>query len=105
MSDLVSGLREPELRTCYDNINSVNEAVDDLGRNLTDTQLQWKPEPLVWSISQCLEHLLVTARADLPYVHQAIDEGRTRKMFGHGPFRYGLFSRLLVLSMSAPARV
>jgi len=105
MSRLVSGLREPELLNCYDNLNKVNEAVEDLVRDLTDTQLQWKPEPEVWSISQCLEHLLVTARADLPHIRRGIDDGRARKVFGQGPFRYGLLSRLLILAMGAPARV
>src|SRR5262245_2550171 len=105
MSRLVSGLREPDLLNCHNDLNKVNESVEDLVRNLSDTQLQWKPEAEVWSISQCLEHLLVTARADLPHIHRAIDDGRSRKVFGQGPFRYGLFGRLLILSMGAPARV
>jgi hypothetical protein len=96
---------EPELRRCCDEAKRITLAAENLVRNLTDAQLGWKPEPGVWSIALCLEHLAVTARADLPFIRRAISEGRSAQLFGHGPFRYGVFGRLLTRVMGAPARI
>jgi hypothetical protein len=94
-------MQEAELRHRCEEIRKINEAVEELVRNLTDTQLSWKPNPGSWSIAECLEHLAATARADLPYLRRAIAEGRSRRMSGRGPFRYGLFGRLLIACMDA----
>ena len=88
---------EPELRRCFGEVMRITQAVEDLVRNLTDAQLGWKPRSGVWSIAQCLEHLALTACADLPCIPRAASEGRSSRLLGHGPFRYGVFGRLLTL--------
>src|SRR5262245_35022147 len=96
---------EPELRSYHDEIKNINRAAEDLGLNLTDAQLLWKPEPHQWSIAQCLDHLVATARAELPAVRRTIAEGRSRQVFGHGPYHYGLKGWLLIKAMGAQVRV
>jgi hypothetical protein len=95
---------QPELRHHCEEIEKINHTVADLVRDLTDAQLSWKPKSDAWSIALCLEHLAVTARADLPYIRSALAEGRSRRMFGRGPFRYGLFGRLLIAFMDDSVR-
>lgn len=95
---------DPELRKCYGDIRTITRSVDDLVHDLTDAELVWKPHPGPWSIAQCLEHMAVTARADLPHLLRAIDEARSQKLFGHGPFRYGSWGWLLIKAMDASAR-
>jgi len=90
---------DPELRHCSDEVKKITSAVENLVRDLTDSQLGWKPEAGVWSIAQCLEHLAKTARNDLPGLRSAISEGRSSQLLGRSPFRYGLFGRLLTKVM------
>lgn len=99
-SDLV-----PELRGYYDEVLSINQAAEDLLRGLSQAQLLWKPEPRSWSIAQCLDHLNAVSRVELPSVRRAIVEGRTRKLFGHGPYRYGPIGRLLIKVVDENARI
>jgi hypothetical protein len=95
---------EAELRHRYQEIEQINHDVEDLLRNLTDVELTWTPNPAAWSIAQCLEHLAVTARADLPHIRHALARGHEQRQFGRGPFRYGLFGKLLIAAMDASVR-
>jgi hypothetical protein len=106
MSDFVANSDlEPELRSCHDEIKNINRAAEDLVRNLTEAQLLWKPEPHVWSIAQCLDHMVATARAELPAIRRTIAEGRSRQGFGHGLYHDGLLGWLLIKVMGERVRV
>lgn len=58
----------------------VKQDVRDEFSNLTEFQLNWKPAPEVWSIAQCLQHIMV---ADSSYFKQldAIIEGKYSRPF------------------------
>lgn len=58
----------------------VKQDVRDEFSNLTAFQLNWKPAPEVWSIGQCLDHIMV---ADRSYFGQldAIIQGKYRRPF------------------------
>jgi hypothetical protein len=71
---------------------------------LSDTQLNWRPEPGRWSVAECLAHLNQSLSKVLPAIDNAIDSGRSRGLLASGPFRYGLFARLMVASMEPPPR-
>jgi hypothetical protein len=92
---------DPEIRGYLDEFESVNKDVEALVRDLTDEQLLWKPQTDKWSIAQCLDHLTVTARADLPHIRDTIQKGRATGLFGRGPFRYGFLGRWLTRMMDA----
>jgi len=38
-------------------------------------QLRWRPDPLHWSIAECLDHLNVTLGLYLPKIEQAVESG------------------------------
>jgi hypothetical protein len=96
---------EPELRDCYEQTLAINRTVADLVRDLTEDQLLWKPSPSVWSISQCLDHLVETNRIEVPNLRRAIAGARSRGLFGHGPYRYGLLSSLVIKVMGPASRL
>ncbi len=96
---------EPELHTFREQIEAIQHNAEALIGNLTTSQLLWKPKPEVWSISQCLDHLVATARSELPLVHRAIAEGQSRGLTGHGPYRYNPIASWLVHLMGAPPRL
>jgi hypothetical protein len=55
-----------------------SEAARELGRGLSDVQLNWKPAPERWSIAQCLDHLAVTSNQFDSYFNEALARGRRK---------------------------
>jgi len=96
---------DPELCIYCDKVEAIKRATEELIRDMTVAQLLWKPNPQVWSVAQCLDHLVATARTDLPLIHRAIADGRSRGLLGHSPFRYSRIVGLLVNLMGAPPRL
>ena len=67
-------------------------------------QLNWHPAKDSWSIAECLQHLNVAVTKTLPAFDRTIAEGRSKKQWAPGPFRYGWFSRMMVASMEPPPK-
>lgn len=67
---------------------------------LDDTQVNWRPEAWMWSVGQCVDHLVRLNTLVLGPVHASIVEARSRGRLGQEPFRYGLISRWFLRSMS-----
>ncbi len=93
-----------ELRDYYEQIENIEEDAQELTATLDDTQFNWRPSPKQWSISECLAHLNVAAGLDFPRLAEEIERGRAAGLTGHGPFRYGFFSRWFVGFMDAPPK-
>ena len=93
-----------ELRDYYEQIENIEEDAQELTAPLDDTQFNWRPSPKQWSISECLAHLNVAAGLDFPRLAEEIERGRAAGLTGHGPFRYGFFSRWFVGFMDAPPK-
>ena len=72
---------------------------------LTDRQLAWRENPKVWSIADCLDHLVVTGNQSLPRIRQAMSEARSRGLLGRGPFSYGKFGTWFIRLMDAPPTI
>jgi len=78
---------------------------DALAGPLSDAQFRWRPAPETWSVSDCLEHLNITARLYLPTLDEGISEAMHRGLYAEGPYRYNLLGRLLVKTTEPPARL
>ena len=57
-----------------DELDATDRRVNDLARGLSPEQLNWKPTEHVWSIGQCLQHLLATNQVYLPAIANALDD-------------------------------
>ena len=55
-----------------------NEEAKRLVAGLTEEQLNWKPDPGRWSISQCLDHLTVSSAGFDSFFPEAIARGRAK---------------------------
>ena len=93
------------IETYCEQLDAIERAARELFRGLTDAQLNWQPNPADWSIGQCVSHLVVSGRAELPFLDRAIREGREGNTFGNEPFRYGLLGNWFVRLMDAPAKM
>ena len=81
-----------------------NEALD-LCASLTSEQFNWRPQPGVWSVGQCLEHLHLANRQYLINIGRAISEARVKHRFGEGPFRYGPLDWLMPRLVQPPVKL
>jgi hypothetical protein len=58
-----------------------------------------------WSVAQCLGHLSLTARALLPRLTAAVEQGGRDAVRGTGPFSRGLVGAALAWSLEPPSRL
>lgn len=93
-----------ELRDLCEQIDNLKEDVLELTAPLTDTQFNWRPYGGRWSISECLAHLNVVDRLDLPLLEEAIAQGRAAGLTGAGPFHYGWLSRRFLRYQDGPVK-
>ena len=71
-----------------------------LARDLTPQQLNWKPQPAVWSVGQCLHHLCVGNEVYLQPIADALT-GHRRGMVQE--IALGAFSRWFIRNYIAPS--
>lgn len=97
-------VREPELVRRAEEFRRAALEAEELAGGLSARQMGWRPGPDVWSVAECLEHLVRTGEAYLRVLDRAIDQGREDATTGEGPFRHGLMDRWLVRFLEPPPR-
>jgi hypothetical protein len=81
---------------------AVNREATALCAGLTVEQFSRRPELAKWSIAENLVHLIATTRVFLPVIDQAIAETCRRELMNPGPFRLGIYARLLLWYVEPP---
>lgn len=94
-----------DIKTLNTELSAVNTEAIALCRGLSADQLAWRPHPAKWSIAENLIHLCTTTEVFLPAVDHAIVESRRRELLDEGPFRLGLYGRLLVWYVEPPPAI
>jgi hypothetical protein len=95
-------LHDPLLRSYYEQFDALRLDCAELTAGMTAAQFNWRPAPRRWSVGQCLEHVVLTARLYPEAVSRMIDESRARHARGERPYRRGLLARWLISSMEPP---
>ena len=60
-------------RQIIDELHESDRRATNLAHGLTAAQLNWKPAAHMWSVGQCLDHLLVANNVYLPPIATALD--------------------------------
>jgi hypothetical protein len=97
-----SRLRDPVLRGYAEQFEALRLDGLDLTGGMTAEQFNWRPSSRRWSVGQCLEHLVLTARLYPDPIARMIDESRVRQQRGEGPYREGMIARWLIRGMEPP---
>ena len=91
-----------ELETYLDQLLSIRQDAGGLMSGLSDRQFMWRPGPGRWSMSECFDHLNISAeRVFLPGIDGAIADAGKRGLKSGGPFVYPALQQLF-LRMSEP---
>ncbi len=85
------------------NLLSIKQTARDNFGDLTDHQLNWKPAPEKWSISQNLEHLNITTTLYLDEIREAIKAGKNKDVAGRD-FQYSWLGKWFVQLMKPQSR-
>jgi hypothetical protein len=92
----------PVLRDYHEQLEAVRLDARDLTASMTPAQFNWRASPRRWSVGQCLEHLVLTARIYPEPIEAMIREARERQVRREPPYREGLLARYLIYSMEPP---
>lgn len=84
-------------------LSTIKQTAQDQFGNLTDHQLNWKPKPDKWSISQNLEHLNVTTTLYLDEIREAIKAGKNQDQ-PIADFQYSWLGKWFVQLMKPQSR-
>jgi hypothetical protein len=96
--------REPELANVHDQFRAFKGDTQDLLGKVSDSQVNWRPEPDHWSIGQCMEHLVLTFREYEEPIAATIREGRAEGKLATGPFQHGRVMEWVIKNMEPPPR-
>ena len=97
--------QNPEIADAVARLDGLLTEADALVAELGDAEFCWRPEPGRWSISECLEHLSVTAGQYEPVLERCIREGRAAGRIGFGAPRRGWINGWIIRSMAPPVKV
>ena len=94
----------PERQNFESQLAAITRDASDLVAGMSDARFNWRSGPGRWSVAECLQHLIVSARVVLPALDASIAQARERGWSGTGPFRRGWIDRIMAWSMEPPAR-
>ena len=77
---------------------------EEVTRDLSPQQFNWRSQPGRWSIAQCLGHLNILNVLDLAPIEALIQDARARGVTAQGPFKYGYLSRKIAASQDLPVK-
>lgn len=83
---------------------AATEEAKALLSTLSDEQFNWSPQPGIWSVAQCIDHLNVTGKIYGATIDEKIAEARSQQRFSNGPFRHRWLDRLFVGAMEPPVK-
>ncbi|MDO8793556.1 MAG: DinB family protein [Vicinamibacterales bacterium] len=95
-----------ELETYLDQLTSIRQDAGGLMSGLSDEQFMWRPDPGRWSMSECFDHLNITAERNfIPGIDGAIADARKRGLTSAGPFVYPALQQLFLRVSEPPPKV
>ena len=84
----------------FSEFDAADARASALAKPLTTAQLNWTPQPGVWSVGQCLEHLCVASEVYLPAIARSLARGRAGMVQEITP---GWFGRWFIRTYIAPS--
>ncbi|ARA94662.1 MAG: DinB family protein [Bacteroidetes bacterium] len=87
-------VRHPHLQHCLAEVRDALARARALGATYSPAQLAWKPEPSVWNMLECLDHLIVLDGMYVPHIRAAIDGAPEALRGSEAPFKPSLLGRL-----------
>lgn len=88
----------------FEDLRQISESVQTSFGKLQETQLNWKPSPEIWSIAQCLDHVIISNKTYFPTFVQLADGTKRQRKRERLPLLPSVWGNWLQRSMSADAK-
>lgn len=89
----------PHLQDLLTRSQRASRTVHEIWNDATDEQKTWRPAADSWSIAECLEHLVITARAYEPVMEAGIGRARQSGKPADTPVKFTWFGGFFVRSV------
>ena len=86
-------------------LRAVTATAEEIPRQASQAQLDWRPPDGGWSASQIFEHLCITNDSYLEELHRLVPDSRTGFGTANTIWKPTLAGKLLVRSMESPRKV
>ena len=96
-------LRDPHLSGLCHQIDPIKHHAQQVAGNLTPRQLEWRPARRVWSVGDCLEHVIVSA--NLYYERMDALLETAGKSDVQSPWHPSFMGRMLIKSVTTSRRL
>lgn len=99
----MSSLRHPHLTELASHVGEIRAVAGAFKHELTPDQLRWKPGEDVWSVAECLDHLISTGYLYYPRLDDAIRKAES----DHGAASYepSVLAKLFIWTVSPDAGI
>ena len=94
----IEAVAHPHLQKLLADVAATTAQAQPLRADLSDTQLAWKPEPGVWNVLECLDHLNIVDGLYFPQIRTALDKASRGE--GSAPFRPSFFGKTFIRFVS-----
>jgi hypothetical protein len=95
----------PELQDLVKQLTDIKEQARGMLEPSSPEVLRQRPSSGGWSVTECLEHLNITARTSLAIVEDACRDARQKGILAKGPYRPGFLERLFTRLLEPPIRL
>lgn len=85
-----------------DEYRAAAEKVGAMLGPLSQRQLSWYPSPGVWSVAQCISHLIVSGNEYKYQIEEAIKKASQERPVREDPLRYSLVGKLFINMIEPP---
>ncbi|MGE5410711.1 MAG: DinB family protein, partial [Clostridiales bacterium] len=87
-----------------DEYKAAAEKVETMLKPLSQRQLNWYPSPGVWSVAQCISHMIVSGNEYKYQIEEAIKKASQERSIGEDPLRYSLVGKLFINMIEPPVK-
>ena len=98
----IETLAHPHLRKLLADVAATTAAAQQVRAGLSDAQLAWKPEPGVWNVLECIQHLITVDGLYFPQIRTVLE--RAPHVEGSAPYRPSFFGRTFIRYVSPESK-
>lgn len=87
---------DDDIQKFIEDLHQISAEAKSVFGNLSDEQINWKPNAESWSIGQCFEHLVVTNKMEFRAIEKAVRGEHTQTVWEKMPILPTIFGKFLL---------
>lgn len=75
------------IQSLFDELSTVDSFYEEHFQDLSPSQWHWKPNPKLWSIAQCVEHIILTNEGYMSHMEKILSKPKNQHKTPHQEFK------------------